>query len=92
MLKQVFFALLGTAIVLLVDLRAPSAQAMVSDLQVYTWGYGGLGNQQQVCKKIAVRPHSFKFKVPERLPAQLQSTIVSDRFCASSAPPIARTR
>lgn len=84
MLKKVFFALIGLAVVLLIDLHAPSAQATVSNPQVYTWGYRSIGSQEMVCKKIVIHPQTAKFKLSERLPAQLRSTIVRDRFCAGT--------
>lgn len=83
MLRKVLFALIGLAIVLLLDSLLMPARAALKDADVYQWSYANLGSSQLVCKKIAFHPKSQSSPTPSgQQSVQIHSAIVDDSYCA----------
>ncbi|NEO88191.1 MAG: hypothetical protein F6J87_28630 [Spirulina sp. SIO3F2] len=56
------------------------AQATVFDTTTYSWGYAGLGHNEQVCQKITSHPLPKQTGL-ERQPVRIASHIVDAKYC-----------
>ena len=56
MLRTVIVALVTVGLLLITTLAFSPVNATTSDLELYTWGYSYVGNNQVVCKKIVTHP------------------------------------
>jgi hypothetical protein len=85
MLRKILLALIGLAVVLLLDSLGMPARATLHETAVYQWDYPHLAQTQRACKKIILRP---KLQTPStplgQHRVQIRSEIVDDGYCAGS--------
>lgn len=91
MQRLVIIALVVVELVLVSVLTLKPAEAKLTNTATYTWGFGYVGSNKVVCKKLAMHQDNWTppaSATPGTVKVHSTTTIVDDHYCAKFPKPV----